>query len=332
MVDYDGNDVGEFTIPSTSSATETTMACLKRIQQALDQFEASEETLKSSRQIAVSIEVYKHILDADIQAGKRKRWEVAHIRRQYDTAFGGGHADEFPDAALGGGHADEFPHSGDRRYKPVVQVGAVQGLSNENFLDKTKTMLGLGPKRPELHPTPTRLGAGISTEPEEDEQYDPYIASGVPFSPLAGDVGGNQRTAALQVQIDDTGGAMHDNISKVSQRGEKLASLGDEIGKQSEADLVIARRNSPGGLVEQKEIDETFRVMRQNIEKVQQRGERLDSLQDKTDNLSLSAQGFRRGANTARKQQGWLSTLNTAWENLPSAKEAVASTDKFFQE
>lgn len=45
--------------------------------------------------------------------------------------------------------------------------------------------------------------------------------------------------------------------------------------------------------------------MRENINKVSQRGERLDSLQDKTDNLAVSAQGFRRGANRVRKQM-WL--------------------------
>lgn len=45
--------------------------------------------------------------------------------------------------------------------------------------------------------------------------------------------------------------------------------------------------------------------MRENIKQVSQRGERLDSLQDKTDNLAVSAQGFRRGANRVRKQMWW---------------------------
>lgn len=45
--------------------------------------------------------------------------------------------------------------------------------------------------------------------------------------------------------------------------------------------------------------------MRDNISKVSQRGERLDALQDKTDNLAVSAQGFRRGANRVRKQMWW---------------------------
>lgn len=45
--------------------------------------------------------------------------------------------------------------------------------------------------------------------------------------------------------------------------------------------------------------------MKDNINKVSQRGENLNSLQDKTDNLATSAQGFRRGANRVRKQMWW---------------------------
>ncbi|KIX10335.1 uncharacterized protein Z518_01417 [Rhinocladiella mackenziei CBS 650.93] len=86
---------------------------------------------------------------------------------------------------------------------------------------------------------------------EREQPYDPYIPSGGQGGGGA-QPGGNQRTAALQAQIDDTVGVMRENINKVSQRGE-----------------------------------------------------RLDSLQDKTDNLAVSAQGFRRGANRVRKQMWW---------------------------
>jgi len=55
----------------------------------------------------------------------------------------------------------------------------------------------------------------------------------------------------------------------------------------------------------QKQIDETVGIMRDNINKANQRGENLDSLQDKTDNLATSAQGFRRGANRVRKAMWW---------------------------
>jgi vesicle-associated membrane protein 4 len=53
--------------------------------------------------------------------------------------------------------------------------------------------------------------------------------------------------------------------------------------------------------------------MRENINKVSQRGERLDSLQDKTDNLAASAQGFRRGANRVRKQMWWKDMKMRMW-------------------
>jgi len=55
----------------------------------------------------------------------------------------------------------------------------------------------------------------------------------------------------------------------------------------------------------QREIESTKQVMSDNIESMRQRGENLDSLQDKTENLSVSAQGFRRGANRVRKQMWW---------------------------
>jgi len=55
----------------------------------------------------------------------------------------------------------------------------------------------------------------------------------------------------------------------------------------------------------QAQIDDTVGIMRENITKVAERGERIDSLQDKTDNLAVSAQGFRRGANRVRKNMWW---------------------------
>ncbi|CAI4052320.1 hypothetical protein SKDZ_15G4610 [Saccharomyces kudriavzevii ZP591] len=53
------------------------------------------------------------------------------------------------------------------------------------------------------------------------------------------------------------------------------------------------------------EIDDTVGIMRDNINKVAERGERLTSIEDKADNLAISAQGFKRGANRVRKQMWW---------------------------
>lgn len=45
--------------------------------------------------------------------------------------------------------------------------------------------------------------------------------------------------------------------------------------------------------------------MRENIDKVLQRGESLDLLQNKTDDLAVSSRGFRRRANRVRKRMCW---------------------------
>lgn len=42
--------------------------------------------------------------------------------------------------------------------------------------------------------------------------------------------------------------------------------------------------------------------MRDNINRMTERGENLDSLHNKTENLAEAAQGFRKGANRVRKQ------------------------------
>ncbi|ANZ77076.1 Vesicle membrane receptor protein (v-SNARE) [Komagataella phaffii CBS 7435] len=55
----------------------------------------------------------------------------------------------------------------------------------------------------------------------------------------------------------------------------------------------------------QNQIDATVGIMKDNINKVAQRGERLESIQDKADSLAVNAQGFRRGANRVRKQMWW---------------------------
>ncbi|KAL9709504.1 Vesicle membrane receptor protein (v-SNARE) [Leucoagaricus gongylophorus] len=51
----------------------------------------------------------------------------------------------------------------------------------------------------------------------------------------------------------------------------------------------------------QAQINDTVGIMKTNLDKVMERGELVDSLHDKTDNLAVSAQGFRRGANRVRK-------------------------------
>ncbi|KAK9470346.1 synaptobrevin-domain-containing protein [Dipodascopsis tothii] len=53
------------------------------------------------------------------------------------------------------------------------------------------------------------------------------------------------------------------------------------------------------------QIKTTVDLMRDNINIVAERGGRITDLRDKTDNLVVSAQGFRRGANRTRKAMWW---------------------------
>ncbi|KAI8906539.1 hypothetical protein PhCBS80983_g01009 [Powellomyces hirtus] len=55
----------------------------------------------------------------------------------------------------------------------------------------------------------------------------------------------------------------------------------------------------------QGQVDEVIGIMHNNIEKVMQRGERLESLQNKTDDLQQGALQFKRGATKVRRQMWW---------------------------
>ncbi|CDS10255.1 hypothetical protein LRAMOSA02931 [Lichtheimia ramosa] len=55
----------------------------------------------------------------------------------------------------------------------------------------------------------------------------------------------------------------------------------------------------------QAQVDEVVNIMQDNIDKVMQRGERLDDLRGKTEDLQSTATHFRRGANQVRKRMWW---------------------------
>eukprot|EP00730_Choanoeca_flexa_P009856 TRINITY_DN14215_c0_g1_i1.p1 TRINITY_DN14215_c0_g1~~TRINITY_DN14215_c0_g1_i1.p1 ORF type:complete len:217 (+),score=63.14 TRINITY_DN14215_c0_g1_i1:165-815(+) len=58
-------------------------------------------------------------------------------------------------------------------------------------------------------------------------------------------------------------------------------------------------------LTAQRQVDEVKDVMVQNIEKVLQRGEQIDLLVDKADNLELEAGRFNKNATKLRKKMWW---------------------------
>jgi len=81
-----------------------------------------------------------------------------------------------------------------------------------------------------IHPGrsgPVKINEGMASAalPLPSEPYDPYISL-----ETAERAESNQRTAALQAEIDMTVGIMRDSINKVSERGERLDSLQDKTG------------------------------------------------------------------------------------------------------
>ncbi|KAG5437723.1 hypothetical protein PCANB_000436 [Pneumocystis canis] len=84
---------------------------------------------------------------------------------------------------------------------------------------------------------------------------------------------------------------------------EELYDRRNSLGLQSINNMSESGNSKTAAI--QAQIDDTVCVMKDNISKVAQRGELLNSLQDKTESLAVSAQGFRRGANRVRKQMWW---------------------------
>jgi vesicle-associated membrane protein 4 len=116
------------------------------------------------------------------------------------------------------------------------------------------------------------------------EPYDPYLPRGGSSANNTQGTGGSNKTAAIQAQIDDTVGIMRENITKVAERGERLDSLQDKTGEHG----FLLFFSFAGGLSLAVRLRKPTSI-------------RSDQSFFLTDNLAVSAQGFRRGANRVRK-------------------------------
>lgn len=58
----------------------------------------------------------------------------------------------------------------------------------------------------------------------------------------------------------------------------------------------------------QSELAQVKNIMVQNVEQILSRGERIELLVDKTDNMASQATAFRRGAKTVRRSMWWKNT------------------------
>lgn len=119
---------------------------------------------------------------------------------------------------------------------------------------------------------------------DHEQPYDPYIPSGRGTPGPSAQHGENDRTAALQAVCDvfATGGLDH------------------HIG---------IRANNYSC----QQIDDTVNVMRQNIQRTEQRQGHVDELDDRTKRLNISAEQFQRGTNRVRKQLWWKNLRLLGW-------------------
>ncbi|KAL6624293.1 synaptobrevin [Neocallimastix sp. 'constans'] len=73
---------------------------------------------------------------------------------------------------------------------------------------------------------------------------------------------------------------------------------------RNEMNLFVITKSDKAQQVQQ-QVDEVVGIMQDNIQKVMDRGERLDTLQVKTEDLQQQSSNFKRGANRVRKQMWW---------------------------
>jgi vesicle-associated membrane protein 7 len=79
----------------------------------------------------------------------------------------------------------------------------------------------------------------------------------------------------------------------------------------------------------QAELNQVKDIMVQNVEQILSRGERIELLVDKTDNMASQATAFRRGARTVRRQMWWKNSKILALTVVVVLVRVFSSTPPF---
>ncbi|KUJ08200.1 uncharacterized protein LY89DRAFT_677091 [Mollisia scopiformis] len=109
-----------------------------------------------------------------------------------------------------------------------------------------------------------------------------------------------------------------DSLPLLSNHEKEKLPAYDEGGAASLPPTTLHPKTSD---IMQAQMHETVAIMRQHVAKVSERGERLDSLQDHTDSLQMSAQAFRRAANRQRPGP-WTRAYRGVAQSIASAGTA----------
>jgi vesicle-associated membrane protein 4 len=114
-----------------------------------------------------------------------------------------------------------------------------------------------------------------------------------------------QQQASMQPSLHKSDGQTVKIQESLRKTAEEVQGVGAMLSQESKpCDPYISHEENNARI--QAEIDSAVGIMRENAAKANERGSRLDALEDKTDNLAVSAQRFRRGANRVRKAKPWI--------------------------
>lgn len=121
---------------------------------------------------------------------------------------------------------------------------------------------------------------------------------------VADEVFGRAVPTALLDKIAAEWSAKYADRASGAKEGEFNSSFGKQLKQLMEHATLHPEEFSKVASV-QKKVDEVKGIMTENIEKVLARGERLELLQDKSDNLLNEAQRFQAGSRTLKRGLWW---------------------------
>ncbi|OCT46554.1 hypothetical protein CLCR_01855 [Cladophialophora carrionii] len=159
---------------------------LKHIERALLQFERSAPMSYGSSRMGIQIELEKELSRSrDARAGS-KPWVLVSIGRK----------EEVPPS-----YNESWIPSEGEMYGSIA-AGALEGLTVADYDERSRSR--------------SRSRSRVRFQGQYHDPYQPYQNS---------QPGPSRRTDALQADVDETMGLMHENVSRVSQRGERHDSL-----------------------------------------------------------------------------------------------------------
>jgi len=149
-----------------------------------------------------------------------------------------------------------------------------------------------------------RSAAGKFTYSVDSHTFSFYSDNGFTYITVADEASGRVIPMAFLDRVREAFVSKHLERGKVSEAGGLSKTFGKELkGMMEHATQFPEELNKVAGV--QKKVDEVKAVMSDNIEKVLQRGEKLDTLVDKTDNLMSEADRFMKTGRTLRRKMWW---------------------------